>query len=224
MPAQASVDTNDDTSHLHKRLDVTCNNYDQALRFRIQEGISHLRGVNGKPRNGPGPGNCGRVSCSYNSAIWWCNDVSVFTSRTRIPRANTFDQNGRTHRRRPLAGLITLPIVLRSSSIDVTQRVAISPGKKTMGINGEASSAGLHAERSVSGQTPLAAVPISVTHFSTKLGLVYCDFCNYFNSIHSFEHVESSDSHLPIYGIALPLLITIESGMARIYLRVGNHH
>ncbi|KAK4647848.1 uncharacterized protein QC761_104990 [Podospora bellae-mahoneyi] len=26
------------------------------------------------PTNGPGPGNCGRVSCSYDSAIWWCND------------------------------------------------------------------------------------------------------------------------------------------------------
>ncbi|KAH8898684.1 hypothetical protein GQ53DRAFT_777319 [Thozetella sp. PMI_491] len=41
---------------------------------RILEGISYLRGVGGQPTNGPGPGNCGRVSCSYNSAIWWCND------------------------------------------------------------------------------------------------------------------------------------------------------
>ncbi|KGO38353.1 hypothetical protein PEX1_068910 [Penicillium expansum] len=74
MPAQAIVDTNNETSHLHKRLDVTCNNYDQAISSRIKEGIRYLRGVNGKPSNGPGPGNCGRVSCSYNSAIWWCND------------------------------------------------------------------------------------------------------------------------------------------------------
>ncbi|KAK0741605.1 hypothetical protein B0T21DRAFT_283269 [Apiosordaria backusii] len=29
-----------------------------------------------RPRNGPGPGNCGRVSCSWNAAIWWCNDNS----------------------------------------------------------------------------------------------------------------------------------------------------
>ncbi|KAF7179670.1 hypothetical protein CNMCM7691_008719 [Aspergillus felis] len=41
---------------------------------RIQDGIRYLNGVPGRPSNGPGPGNCGRVSCSYNSAIWWCND------------------------------------------------------------------------------------------------------------------------------------------------------
>ncbi|KAM7202260.1 hypothetical protein V8F33_002977 [Rhypophila sp. PSN 637] len=41
---------------------------------RIREGISHLKGVPGKPANSPGPGSCGRVSCSYQSAIWWCND------------------------------------------------------------------------------------------------------------------------------------------------------
>jgi hypothetical protein len=40
-------------------------------------GIRHLRGVGGKPTNGPGPGNCGKVSCSNKAAIWWCNDVSL---------------------------------------------------------------------------------------------------------------------------------------------------
>ncbi|SCO81325.1 uncharacterized protein FRV6_05538 [Fusarium oxysporum] len=40
----------------------------------INQGIPYLRRIKGKPRNGPGPGNCGRVSCSFNSAIWWCND------------------------------------------------------------------------------------------------------------------------------------------------------
>ncbi|OAQ72120.1 hypothetical protein VFPPC_00169 [Pochonia chlamydosporia 170] len=40
----------------------------------ISDGVIYLRGVKGKPKNGPGPGNCGRVSCSYNSAIYWCND------------------------------------------------------------------------------------------------------------------------------------------------------
>ncbi len=29
----------------------------------------------GRPANDAGPGNCGRVSCSYDAAIWWCNDV-----------------------------------------------------------------------------------------------------------------------------------------------------
>jgi hypothetical protein len=42
----------------------------------IRNGIRYLRGLNGNPTNGAGPGNCGRVSCSYDSAIWWCNDVS----------------------------------------------------------------------------------------------------------------------------------------------------
>ncbi|WXC44252.1 hypothetical protein QX201_003989 [Fusarium graminearum] len=40
----------------------------------VNQGISYLRRTKGKPTNGPGPGNCGRVSCSFNSAIWWCND------------------------------------------------------------------------------------------------------------------------------------------------------
>ncbi|KAK1248934.1 hypothetical protein MKX08_007154 [Trichoderma sp. CBMAI-0020] len=44
--------------------------------FAIDDGVSYLRGVRGQPTNGPGPGNCGRVSCSYQSAIWWCNDNS----------------------------------------------------------------------------------------------------------------------------------------------------
>ncbi|KAF5618809.1 uncharacterized protein FTJAE_12170 [Fusarium tjaetaba] len=40
----------------------------------IVRGIEYLRYVQGKPKNGPGPGNCGRVSCSNNAGIWWCND------------------------------------------------------------------------------------------------------------------------------------------------------
>ncbi len=43
---------------------------------RIRDGIYYLSGIGGTATNGPGPGNCARVSCSYNSAIWWCNDVS----------------------------------------------------------------------------------------------------------------------------------------------------
>lgn len=47
----------------------------------INNGVSYLKGIKGQPRNGPGPGNCGRVSCSYDSAIWWCNDVSINVAR-----------------------------------------------------------------------------------------------------------------------------------------------
>lgn len=38
-------------------------------------GIDYLRGVGGQPWMGPGVGTCARVSCSYRTAIWWCNDV-----------------------------------------------------------------------------------------------------------------------------------------------------
>ncbi|KHO01298.1 uncharacterized protein MAM_00299 [Metarhizium album ARSEF 1941] len=57
-----------------KRSNVICGNFGLADKGRIQEGINYLRGVPAAPRNGPGPGNCGRVSCSHNAAIWWCND------------------------------------------------------------------------------------------------------------------------------------------------------
>ncbi|POR35430.1 Uncharacterized protein TPAR_04375 [Tolypocladium paradoxum] len=30
--------------------------------------------VSGLPTNDPGPGNCGRASCSYQSAVWKCNN------------------------------------------------------------------------------------------------------------------------------------------------------
>ncbi|KAK3402528.1 hypothetical protein B0T20DRAFT_485141 [Sordaria brevicollis] len=40
----------------------------------LAEDIFDLRRVDGKPANGPGPNNCGRVSCRDGTAIWWCND------------------------------------------------------------------------------------------------------------------------------------------------------
>lgn len=57
---------------------VSCfGRWQPADGWHIYEGIEYLARLSGKPTNGPGPGNCGRVSCSFNSAIWWCNDVSV---------------------------------------------------------------------------------------------------------------------------------------------------
>lgn len=47
----------------------------------ITTGITYLNHVPGKPTAGPGHGQCARVSCSDNSAIWWCNDVRPW-SRT----------------------------------------------------------------------------------------------------------------------------------------------
>ncbi|KAK3349568.1 hypothetical protein B0T25DRAFT_519759 [Lasiosphaeria hispida] len=45
-----------------------------AERDVIDEGMQYLRGLGGNPRLGAGPGTCSRVSCSYNAAIYWCND------------------------------------------------------------------------------------------------------------------------------------------------------
>ncbi|CCC04870.1 hypothetical protein SMACR_04238 [Sordaria macrospora] len=53
---------------------VVCTGFDYARKDATQDGIKHLNSVPGAPANGPGPGNCGRVSCSYDSAIYWCND------------------------------------------------------------------------------------------------------------------------------------------------------
>lgn len=68
-------------AELTKRADFSNANYFCGGRWQycnggaIAEGRAYLYGVAGKPSNGAGPGMCGRVSCSYNAAIYWCNDV-----------------------------------------------------------------------------------------------------------------------------------------------------
>ncbi|KAK4103487.1 hypothetical protein N658DRAFT_484419 [Parathielavia hyrcaniae] len=42
--------------------------------YRVQEGINYLRGITGDCYQNPGPGACGRVSCSWQNAIYYCND------------------------------------------------------------------------------------------------------------------------------------------------------
>ncbi|KAK3986178.1 hypothetical protein QBC44DRAFT_248763 [Cladorrhinum sp. PSN332] len=54
--------------------DCTINNWEWASMVRIEQGIRYLQGVSGRPTLGPGPARCSRVSCSYDSAIYWCND------------------------------------------------------------------------------------------------------------------------------------------------------
>ncbi|KAK4449043.1 hypothetical protein QBC34DRAFT_380525 [Podospora aff. communis PSN243] len=66
-----------------------CNNFGKASVAAIRDGVSYLRGVPGIPTNGPGPGACGRVSCSYNSAIYWCNDNNFAKSVTWDGIANS---------------------------------------------------------------------------------------------------------------------------------------
>ncbi|KAI9151514.1 oxidoreductase [Paramyrothecium foliicola] len=55
-------------------LAVICGNWPSANKGRIEEGVRYLHGVGGRPLAHSGPGICGRVSCSHNAAIWWCND------------------------------------------------------------------------------------------------------------------------------------------------------
>ncbi|QDS73108.1 hypothetical protein FKW77_000798 [Venturia effusa] len=45
----------------------------------IHLGAQYLDNINdgSKPGAGPGPGECGRVSCEWSSAIYWCNDKTV---------------------------------------------------------------------------------------------------------------------------------------------------
>ncbi|OLN94123.1 hypothetical protein CCHL11_07145 [Colletotrichum chlorophyti] len=52
-----------------------CNNFREGNRTAIHVGIDYLRTVPGKPKNGAGPANCGRVSCRDSTGIWWCNDA-----------------------------------------------------------------------------------------------------------------------------------------------------
>ncbi|CZR54820.1 uncharacterized protein PAC_04704 [Phialocephala subalpina] len=54
--------------------DIRIGEWGYADYYAIQDGITYLNGVPGIPTAGPGPGNCARVSCSYDSAIYWCND------------------------------------------------------------------------------------------------------------------------------------------------------
>ncbi|KAL4962765.1 uncharacterized protein BDV14DRAFT_202586 [Aspergillus stella-maris] len=65
---------------LEKRTDFTESKYNcfgrwgRAHAITVRQGISYLRKVTGRPHAAAGPGTCGRVSCSYDSAIYWCND------------------------------------------------------------------------------------------------------------------------------------------------------
>ncbi|PNY28164.1 Uncharacterized protein TCAP_01923 [Tolypocladium capitatum] len=58
------------------RSKVICSEglFGKPSRWAIADGIAYLLKLRGHPRNQGGPGACGRVSCSYDSAIWWCND------------------------------------------------------------------------------------------------------------------------------------------------------
>ncbi|KAK0379906.1 hypothetical protein CLIM01_02699 [Colletotrichum limetticola] len=56
-----------------KDAPVNCAGYDDVDRKRLAQGARYLLDVKGKPTRGPGPGSCDCVSCSWNSAVYWCN-------------------------------------------------------------------------------------------------------------------------------------------------------
>jgi len=67
---------------LDRRAEVKfCNKFARANVNTILDGVKTIRrmplGVVDQAWLGPGPGACARVSCSKDSAIYWCNDVSV---------------------------------------------------------------------------------------------------------------------------------------------------
>ncbi|KAG8409375.1 hypothetical protein J3459_017553 [Metarhizium acridum] len=68
--ARASLDKR----YIFYQVDCRPPGWQPAEYGAIGSGISYLKTLRGSPRYGPGPGACGRVSCSYDSAIWWCND------------------------------------------------------------------------------------------------------------------------------------------------------
>lgn len=96
-----SYSPSDDAPGEYDPTDYSCNLFhDFVSGIRIKYGVEYLRKVKGTPGQGPGPvcpdtfpnqfqmnfcllirsqASCGRVSCSYHAAIFWCNDV-------RLPR------------------------------------------------------------------------------------------------------------------------------------------
>ncbi|KAK1961193.1 hypothetical protein LY78DRAFT_673459 [Colletotrichum sublineola] len=56
-------------------INTLCHLFPAGNRSAAHESIEDLNKVQGRPQNGAGPGNCGRVSCRKNTGIWWCNDA-----------------------------------------------------------------------------------------------------------------------------------------------------
>lgn len=45
--------------------------------YEVWQGVYYLQSITGDCRANPGPGSCGRVSCSWDNAIYYCNDNNV---------------------------------------------------------------------------------------------------------------------------------------------------
>ncbi|CEJ87472.1 hypothetical protein VHEMI04426 [[Torrubiella] hemipterigena] len=97
-------------------------NWPKCWDVGIIQGIQYLRGLKGRPSNGPGPGNCGRVSCSYDNAIWWCNDTKqtkTLQSFSSIADGAQFIESHCVSNNGALAGQVFHPtgwnVIVRSS-------------------------------------------------------------------------------------------------------------
>ncbi|KAK1760059.1 hypothetical protein QBC47DRAFT_408176 [Echria macrotheca] len=73
-PLVSSADNETSAIQLANLTSQTCGGFQVCPSGYINQGIDYLRTVKGKPHIGPGPNQCSRVSCSYDSAIYWCND------------------------------------------------------------------------------------------------------------------------------------------------------
>ncbi|KAL4778227.1 hypothetical protein BJX76DRAFT_362933 [Aspergillus varians] len=81
---EKETETEEDGSDLTKRAvftELRCfdqTQWNPAGYLPIEQGIDYLRGLSGRPGMRAGPAACGRVSCSWGAAIWWCNDANEF--------------------------------------------------------------------------------------------------------------------------------------------------
>lgn len=80
-PSYNATDFEDDNdSSLEKRKpvgDILCNlGYSKARTDATRDGIAYLGKMKGYCGVGAGPRICSRLACSWNSAIYMCNDVS----------------------------------------------------------------------------------------------------------------------------------------------------
>ncbi|KAK4195720.1 hypothetical protein QBC40DRAFT_315603 [Triangularia verruculosa] len=73
--ATADLHSSDDSTDIPTPSLLKCweGGAGDADSVHINEGVNYLQSVPGWCNNGPGPNNCGQISCSYNSAIMWCN-------------------------------------------------------------------------------------------------------------------------------------------------------
>jgi hypothetical protein len=134
VPAGADANSTGSTPSLEKRraedfdsLRITCGRPWHAVSYEgaLKEAL-RLYGVKGTPQNGPGPGNCGRVGCSYGTAIIWCNDVSTLSVLPEWSEVGA-NESLRTRRRRRSAALMRLRMgrLLSCRSAPMTSMVRV---------------------------------------------------------------------------------------------------